>query len=127
MHNEYDYIIIDSPAGIENSFTNCLSVSNKIVVVLNDELTSYEDARKVRRLCKAHTKNKIIYVMNRFNNKESFKEYIRTRVNYYLCDNNLFYINQISGSIYRKYRVLSHQKDFVNLCNQVTKSSVILF
>lgn len=127
LKNDFDYIIIDSPAGIDESFTNCLKVSSRVIIVLNDELTSYEDARKVRRLCKLHSKNKIIYVMNRFNDKESFKEYIKTRVNYYLCDNNLFYINQISGSIYRKYRILSYQKDFINLCNQVIKTSTIVF
>jgi septum site-determining protein MinD len=121
LKDDFDYFVVDSPAGIDQSFINCLKVSNKIVIVLNDELTSYEDARKVKRLCKVHNKNQIIYVMNRFNRKESFKEYIKTRVNYYLNDHNLFYINQVPGSIYKKYRMLCLQKDFVKLYDSLTR------
>jgi septum site-determining protein MinD len=51
VKDDFEYIIIDSPAGIEKGFNNALKVANKVVVVLNDELTSYEDARKIKRIC----------------------------------------------------------------------------
>ena len=54
----FDYIIIDSPAGMEQGFLNTLSVATRGIIVLNDELTSYEDGRKIQRLCKIHNRNR---------------------------------------------------------------------
>ena len=123
VKDEFEYIIIDSPAGIEKGFNNALKVANKVVVVLNDELTSYEDARKIKRLCSINNIKNIIYVMNRFNKKESVKEYIRTRITHYLSEKNLLYINSIQGSIYKKFRILSHDKEFLKLIFSASEAS----
>lgn len=125
VKDEFEYIIIDSPAGIEKGFNNALKVANKVVVVLNDELTSYEDARKIKRLCSINNIKNIIYVMNRFNKKESVKEYIRTRITHYLSEKNLLYINSIQGSIYKKFRILSHDKEFLKLIFQINNGNVV--
>ena len=125
LKDDFDYIILDSPAGIEKGFNNALKVSSKVIVVLNDELTSYEDARKIKRLCKVNNINQIIYLMNRFNKKESFKEYVKTRVNYYLSGNQIIFIDQINGNIYRKYRMLTYNKEFNRLISDITKGNVV--
>ena len=125
VKNDFDYLIIDSPAGIEKGFYNALKVANKVIIVLNDELTSYEDARKIKRICCINSIKNIIYVMNRFNKKESFKDYIRTRVTHYLSDNNLIYINSLSGGIYKKYRILSHDKEFLKLIFQISQGNLV--
>lgn len=93
--------------------------------MLNDELTSYEDGRKIQRLCKIHNLKNILYVMNRYNKKESIKEYIRTRFRYYLNDNHLIYINNVAGNLYRKYRLLSHDKEFNNLIKEIVKPNSV--
>jgi len=121
----FDYIIIDSPAGMEQGFLNTLSVATRGIIVLNDELTSYEDGRKIQRLCKIHNLKNILYVMNRYNKKESIKEYIRTRFRYYLNDNHLIYINNVAGNLYRKYRLLSHDKEFNNLIKKIVKPNSV--
>jgi len=50
----FDYIIIDSPAGIENGFYRIIKCANEIIVVTTPHLSSIRDADKVINILKIH-------------------------------------------------------------------------
>ncbi|MGL5646593.1 MAG: septum site-determining protein MinD [Clostridium sp.] len=47
LKDEFDYVLIDSPAGIERGFENAAVGADKAVVVVNPEITSIRDADRV--------------------------------------------------------------------------------
>ena len=47
LKKEFDYVIIDSPAGIEQGFENAVVGADKAIVVVNPEITSVRDADRV--------------------------------------------------------------------------------
>lgn len=47
LKQEFDYVIIDCPAGIEQGFENAIVGADKAVVVVNPEITSVRDADRV--------------------------------------------------------------------------------
>ncbi|KEH97588.1 cell division inhibitor MinD [Clostridium botulinum C/D str. BKT12695] len=47
LKEEFDYVIIDSPAGIEQGFENAIIGADKALVVVNPEVTSVRDADRV--------------------------------------------------------------------------------
>ena len=46
LKEEFDYVIIDSPAGIEQGFENAVIGADRAIVVVNPEITSLRDADK---------------------------------------------------------------------------------
>lgn len=47
LKKEFDYILIDSPAGIEQGFENAVIGADRALVVVNPEITSIRDADRV--------------------------------------------------------------------------------
>ncbi len=47
LKEEFEYVIIDSPAGIEQGFENSVVGADKAIVVVNPEITSVRDADRV--------------------------------------------------------------------------------
>ncbi|SFC31297.1 septum site-determining protein MinD [Clostridium uliginosum] len=47
LKEEFDYVIIDSPAGIEQGFENAVIGADSAIVVVNPEITSVRDADRV--------------------------------------------------------------------------------
>lgn len=47
LKNEYDYVLIDCPAGIEQGFENAVIGADRAIVVVNPEVTSVRDADRV--------------------------------------------------------------------------------
>lgn len=47
LKGEFDYVLIDSPAGIEQGFENAVVGADRAVVVVNPEITSVRDADRV--------------------------------------------------------------------------------
>ena len=47
LKEEFDYVLIDSPAGIEQGFENAVIGAEKAIVVVNPEITSVRDADRV--------------------------------------------------------------------------------
>lgn len=47
LKEEFDYVLIDSPAGIEQGFENAVIGADKAIVVVNPEITSVRDADRV--------------------------------------------------------------------------------
>lgn len=47
LKEDFDYVLIDSPAGIEQGFENAVIGADRAVVVVNPEITSVRDADRV--------------------------------------------------------------------------------
>lgn len=47
LKEEFDYVLIDSPAGIEQGFENAVIGADRAIIVVNPEITSVRDADRV--------------------------------------------------------------------------------
>lgn len=62
LKNEYDYILIDCPAGIERGFENAIAGADKSIVVTIPEVSAVRDADRIIGLLNSsgHTETKLI-------------------------------------------------------------------
>ncbi len=67
LRNEMDWIIIDSPAGIERGFRNALAPADLVLVVTNPEVSSVRDADRIIGLVEAEEKGPAQLILNRVN------------------------------------------------------------
>lgn len=47
LKKDFDYILIDSPAGIEGGFENSVAAADSAIIIVNPEVTSVRDADRV--------------------------------------------------------------------------------
>jgi septum site-determining protein MinD len=64
---ECDWVLIDSPAGIERGFRNAIAAADKIIVMTNPEISAVRDADRVIGLVEAEEKSSPELVLNRLN------------------------------------------------------------
>lgn len=62
---EHDWIIIDSPAGIERGFRNAIAPADIMVVITNPEISAVRDADRIIGLIEAEEKGPARLVINR--------------------------------------------------------------
>lgn len=67
LREEMDWIIIDSPAGIERGFRNALAPADLVFVVTNPEVSSVRDADRIIGLVEAEEKGPAQLILNRVN------------------------------------------------------------
>lgn len=67
LRDEMDWIIIDSPAGIERGFRNALAPADLVLVVTNPEVSSVRDADRIIGLVEAEEKGPAQLILNRVN------------------------------------------------------------
>jgi len=60
-----DYILIDSPAGIERGFRNAVAPADEVIIVTNPEISSVRDADRIIGLIEAEGKGPGRLVLNR--------------------------------------------------------------
>ena len=65
LRKEFDFVVIDSPAGIEQGFQNALAPANKVLVVTNPEVSSVRDADRVIGLVESKEKGPAEIIINR--------------------------------------------------------------
>ncbi len=69
LRKMFDYIFIDSPAGIESGFENAFVGADKIIIVTTPEISSIRDADRVVGLLEAKEKKDISLLVNRIQPK----------------------------------------------------------
>ncbi len=62
-----DFIIIDSPAGIERGFRNAIAPADRVLVVTNPEVSAVRDADRVVGILEAEEKENTALILNRLN------------------------------------------------------------
>jgi septum site-determining protein MinD len=67
LRQEVDWILIDSPAGIERGFRNAMAPADIVIVVTNPEVSAVRDADRVIGLVEAEEKGPARLVLNRLN------------------------------------------------------------
>lgn len=65
LRQEMDYIIIDSPAGIERGFRNAIAPADKVLIVTNPEVSAVRDADRIIGLIEAEEKGPGYLILNR--------------------------------------------------------------
>jgi len=67
IKSEFDYVVIDSPAGIEQGFKNAIAPADQIFVVTNPEVSAVRDADRIIGLIEAEEKGPASLIINRIN------------------------------------------------------------
>lgn len=67
LKEDFDYVIIDCPAGIEKGFENAIAAADRAIIVVNPELTSVRDADRVIGKLDAKGLDRHELVVNRIN------------------------------------------------------------
>jgi septum site-determining protein MinD len=67
LRQECDWVLIDSPAGIERGFRNAIAPADRVIVLTNPEVSAVRDADRVVGLLEAEEKGDPLLILNRIN------------------------------------------------------------
>ncbi len=67
LRAEVDWVLIDSPAGIERGFRNAIAPADRVLIVTNPEMSAVRDADRVIGLLEAEEKAAPSLILNRLN------------------------------------------------------------
>ena len=65
LQTEFDYVLIDCPAGIENGFKNAVAGANQAIVVTTPEVSAVRDADRIIGMLEAAGLNNPKLIVNR--------------------------------------------------------------
>jgi septum site-determining protein MinD len=65
LREEFDYILLDCPAGIEQGFMNAIAGADKAIVVTTPEVSAVRDADRIIGLLEANDLKSPLLVLNR--------------------------------------------------------------
>ena len=65
LRSEFDYILLDCPAGIEQGFRNAIAGADRALVVTTPEVSAIRDADRIVGLLEANDLRKIDLIINR--------------------------------------------------------------
>lgn len=65
LRTECDWVLIDSPAGIERGFRNAIAPADLVVVITNPEISAVRDADRIIGLVEAEEKGPVQLILNR--------------------------------------------------------------
>jgi septum site-determining protein MinD len=69
LRAEFDYVLIDSPAGIESGFRNAVAGADEVVIVTTPEVSAVRDADRIIGLVEAFEKSQPRLIVNRIRPK----------------------------------------------------------
>ncbi len=67
LRNDCDFVLIDSPAGIERGFRNAIAAADRVLVITNPEVSAVRDADRVIGILEAEEKGPAALIINRLN------------------------------------------------------------
>ncbi len=67
INDEVDWILIDSPAGIERGFKNAIAPAQSVLVVTNPDVSAVRDADRIIGIIEAEEKGPARLIINRLN------------------------------------------------------------
>jgi septum site-determining protein MinD len=65
MRNDYDFVLIDSPAGIEQGFRNAIGPADEVLIITTPEVSAVRDADRIIGLIEAEGKGPARLIINR--------------------------------------------------------------
>ena len=67
LRGEVDWVLIDSPAGIERGFKNSIAAADRVLLITNPEVSAVRDADRVIGILEAEGKGTPSLIINRLN------------------------------------------------------------
>lgn len=67
LKNEFDYVLLDTPAGIESGFVHSISCVSKAILVTTLDVTALQDADRIVGILMKEGLEHISFIVNRFN------------------------------------------------------------
>jgi len=67
LRPDFDFVLIDSPAGIERGFRNAIAAADRVIVVTNPEVSAVRDADRVIGILESEDKGPGTLIINRLN------------------------------------------------------------
>lgn len=67
LRPDFDWVLIDSPAGIEHGFNNALAPADQVIVITNPDVSAVRDADRIIGLVDAQQKGPAQLIINRMN------------------------------------------------------------
>ncbi|MCS7009801.1 MAG: septum site-determining protein MinD [Anaerolineales bacterium] len=67
LRPDVDWILIDSPAGIERGFRNAIAPADRVLVITNPDVSAVRDADRVIGILDAEEKGPVSLIINRVN------------------------------------------------------------
>ena len=68
LREEFDYVLLDCPAGIEQGFQNAIAGADRAIVVTTPEVSAIRDADRIIGLLHAYEVGRIDLIVNRLRN-----------------------------------------------------------
>ncbi|MBM4465636.1 MAG: septum site-determining protein MinD [Chloroflexi bacterium] len=65
MRADFDFVLIDSPAGIEQGFRNAIAPADKVLIITTPEVAAVRDADRIIGLVEAEEKGPASLIINR--------------------------------------------------------------
>lgn len=65
MRNDFDFVLIDSPAGIEQGYKNAIAPADEVIIVTTPEVSAVRDADRIIGLVEAEEKGPARLIINR--------------------------------------------------------------
>ena len=65
LRADYDWVMIDSPAGIERGFRNAIAPADRVLIITNPEVSAVRDADRIIGLVEAEEKGPAELILNR--------------------------------------------------------------
>ena len=69
LEKEYEYILLDTPAGIESGFIHSIACVNRVILVTTLDITAVQDADRIIVILMKEDVNDIEVIVNRMNPK----------------------------------------------------------
>lgn len=73
---QFDYVLVDCPAGIERGFKNAIAGADEAIIVTNPEFSAVRDADRVVGLLTSEGKNNIRLIVNKVRPKMVTKQHM---------------------------------------------------
>lgn len=67
LRPDFDFVLIDSPAGIEQGYQNAVAPADRVVIVTTPEVSAVRDADRIVGLVEAEEKGPATLIINRLN------------------------------------------------------------
>jgi septum site-determining protein MinD len=67
LRPDFDFILVDSPAGIEQGYRNAVAPANRVLIVTTPEVSAVRDADRIVGLIEADQKGPATLIINRLN------------------------------------------------------------
>ena len=69
IRNDFDYILIDCPAGIDNGFRSATAPADDAIIVVTPEISSVRDADRIIDLLRCEDNTQMSLIINRVNRR----------------------------------------------------------